>query len=303
MNSLASPVKEVVKKMEPVPAIAPPTIESDGSISQELLKWGSGLVAGIQDGMGVERRAGNVTVPRGLKEARERVGHWWAGERVDRVADGVLSVERRELDSLIVDGTCFLLSHPLRPLHLPSPPSVPAPVPVLYRHELTDFIPGMNVGHYPRLAAVLSHLVCKSLTEDSYGVVQRDIPRILEAFLAFLSAVEEYQVELQGLLPPPTPEDADVLERERAEMKREQVERAGLAIGVVGDGESSSVLLSSFELSCGSLTEVVVVCVVRTVALKEGVIRIVRTFGGRLSAFKFPMGTARKLQGFVDYCA
>lgn len=39
------------------------------------------------------------------------------------------------------------------------------------------------------------------------------------------------------------------------------------------------------------------------VALKEGVIRIVRTFGGKLSAFKFPMGTARKLQGFVDYCA
>lgn len=37
-------------------------------------------------------------------------------------------------------------------------------------------------------------------------------------------------------------------------------------------------------------------------ALKDGVIRIVRTFGGRLNAFKFPMGTARKLQGFVDYC-
>jgi len=38
--------------------------------------------------------------------------------------------------------------------------------------------------------------VCASLTEDRYGVVQRDIPRILEALLAFLTALEDAQKEV-----------------------------------------------------------------------------------------------------------
>lgn len=40
-----------------------------------------------------------------------------------------------------------------------------------------------------------------SLEEDSYGVVQRDIPRVLEAMLSFLSALEEYQTDLNALSP------------------------------------------------------------------------------------------------------
>ncbi len=43
---------------------------------------------------------------------------------------------------------------------------------------------------------MLSRLVCASLTEDRYGVVQRDIPRILEALLLFLTALEEAQREI-----------------------------------------------------------------------------------------------------------
>ena len=43
---------------------------------------------------------------------------------------------------------------------------------------------------------MLSRLVCASLTEDRYGVVQRDIPRILEALLAFLIALEDAQKEI-----------------------------------------------------------------------------------------------------------
>ena len=39
----------------------------------------------------------------------------------------------------------------------------------------------------------------------------------------------------------------------------------------------------------------------KLLALKEGIVRIVRTFGERLSAFKFPPRIAHKLQGFVDY--
>lgn len=38
-------------------------------------------------------------------------------------------------------------------------------------------------------------------------------------------------------MPPPSSEDTNVLERERSERKREQVERASIAMGVVGDGE------------------------------------------------------------------
>ena len=50
---------------------------------------------------------------------------------------------------------------------------------------------------------MLSRLVCASLTEDRYGVVQRDIPRILEALLVFLTALEDAQKEIKS------PDDAD----------------------------------------------------------------------------------------------
>ncbi|VDB92406.1 unnamed protein product [Peniophora sp. CBMAI 1063] len=101
---------------------------------------------------------------------------------------------------------------------------------------------------------VLSHLVCASLTEDKYGVVQRDIPKILESMLSFLQALEDYQLELNASSAPD-----------------EERERAGDVLAVLVD------------------------------ALKMGVVRIVKTFGGKLGAFKFPTRTARKLQGFMDY--
>lgn len=87
---------------------------------------------------------------------------------------------------------------------------------------------------------MLSGLVCASLTEDRYGVVQRDIPRILEAFLSFLSALEEYQVEVSSLYVPPTPEEVtqgDSKALERKERARVEVAKATEAIGVVADGE------------------------------------------------------------------
>ena len=36
-------------------------------------------------------------------------------------------------------------------------------------------------------------------------------------------------------------------------------------------------------------------------ALKDGLVRVVRTFGDKLAAFRFAPRTAKKLQGFVDY--
>ena len=58
------------------------------------------------------------------------------------------------------------------------------------------------------MSTALCSLVSASLDEDSYGVVQRDIPRILEALLALLTALEDYQSELSAV--------ADEEERGRA---------------------------------------------------------------------------------------
>jgi hypothetical protein len=35
--------------------------------------------------------------------------------------------------------------------------------------------------------------------------------------------------------------------------------------------------------------------------MKEAVVRIVQTFGPRLTAFRFPYRITQKLQGFADY--
>lgn len=75
------------------------------------------------------------------------------------------------------------------------------------------------------------------MTEDRYGVVQRDIPKILETMLSFLSAIEEYQVELNKLYVPPNLEEElsqkEIYEKERI---REEVGRAGEVLSYVGDG-------------------------------------------------------------------
>ena len=39
--------------------------------------------------------------------------------------------------------------------------------------------------------------MARSLDEDAYGVVQRDVPRVLEAFISFLSALEAFSQEIQ----------------------------------------------------------------------------------------------------------
>ncbi|KAJ3479451.1 hypothetical protein NLI96_g9046 [Meripilus lineatus] len=120
----------------------------------------------------------------------------------------------------------------------------------------------------------LCALTSASLTEDKYGVVQRDIPRILEALLSFLSAIEEYQKELNASHPLPTMEDAQNLTpKQLAEISALSVElsKSSDALSEVGD------------------------------ALKDGIVKIVTTFGDRLNAFKFPPRIARKLQGFIDY--
>jgi nucleoporin NDC1 len=193
-----------------------------------------------------------------MKETAIRWNEWFYRERLNKVVEACLP--NRELDALMIEGSTYLF-HIIRGL-------------------LT-------------WATALSHFVCASLSEDRYGVVQRDIPRILEAFLSFLSAIEEYQVEVNAKYIPPTPEElsqGDTKVLEAKETIRVEVARAGEALSVVSDGATT----------CSSLTRIIFDDPTFA-ALKMGVSNISRTFGDKLVAFKFPPRTARKLQSFVDY--
>ncbi|KAF9556859.1 hypothetical protein CPC08DRAFT_72619 [Agrocybe pediades] len=108
--------------------------------------------------------------------------------------------------------------------------------------------------------------------EDKYGVVQRDIPKILEAMVSFLTAVEEYQIKVTALQKP-LPEGGllSAKEQEEHDALVIEIQKAQDTLLFVNDG------------------------------LKEGIARIVRTFGDKLQAFKFPPKVAGKLQGFLDH--
>lgn len=136
--------------------------------------------------------------------------------------------------------------------------------------------------------------------------MQRDIPRILEAFLSFLSAVEERQIKVNSLCVAPKPEDKmtpkEIQEHERL---RYEVEKAGEVLGAVADGKNFDFIMNTpiaFPPSLSNEYRANEHPSSLASGLKEGVARIVRTFGDKLFAFKFPPRTAQKLQGFLDYC-
>jgi len=108
--------------------------------------------------------------------------------------------------------------------------------------------------------------------EDQYGTVQRDIPKILEAILTFQSAVDQYRFQLEADAVKKQPNDG-LSEKEREELSAEvaEIEKGVDILRGVSD------------------------------AMKEGVVRIVRTFGDRLLAFRFPPRIAHKLQPFLEY--
>ncbi|KAF9002241.1 nucleoporin protein Ndc1-Nup [Cyathus striatus] len=111
---------------------------------------------------------------------------------------------------------------------------------------------------------VISFLTSASLHRDAFGTVQRDIPKILEAFTRFLAEIEGWTLELARI--------AEEEERNGRDGESER-ERGVEVLGEIGD------------------------------SLKEGTALIVRTFGDKLLAFKFPTGVAGRVQGFLDYCA
>ncbi|KJA18284.1 hypothetical protein HYPSUDRAFT_45462 [Hypholoma sublateritium FD-334 SS-4] len=116
----------------------------------------------------------------------------------------------------------------------------------------------------------LTFLTSASFTEDRYGVVQRDIPKILETLVLFMSAVEQYQGELSAQSQA-LPVTASAKEMEDQKTRLVEIVRAKEILGQVGD------------------------------CLKECILHITGTFGESLSAFKFPPRIKAQLQIFLEY--
>jgi nucleoporin NDC1 len=174
--------------------------------------------------------------------------------------------------------------------------------------ELDVVVVESNSSYYNLLLAeaerfliALSYLVCASLTEDQYGIVQRDIPKILETLTSFLSAVEEYQVQITSLIKPlSTSNELSQKEQAALNLVAIEVEKAQEILGGMADGVFICFYMNYFPPPPLEVLIFTLICLV--LGLKGGIARIVRTFGDKLLAFKFPPRVAQKLQGFLDYC-
>jgi len=153
---------------------------------------------------------------------------------------------------------------------------------------------------------VLSRLICHSLTEDRYGVVQRDIPRILEAFVESLIAVEEYQAEVQRKYTPAA--DAALLDAQPTEDAGEggnedppsQANGSGSVAKPLTKEERKArrekrAAQEELDRAVEALEGVASV-------YKDALARVTRTFGPKLEAFKFAPRVRAKLGQFRDGC-
>ena len=87
----------------------------------------------------------------------------------------------------------------------------------------------------------LSNLICASLTEDPYGVTQRDIPKVLEAFVRFLSALKSLSADLEAAA------DAVAGGQDEMDRARRMVEKE---VGEVEDSESRFAVSLLLEFDC-----------------------------------------------------
>ncbi|KAJ7983286.1 hypothetical protein DFH06DRAFT_717930 [Mycena polygramma] len=164
--------------------------------------------------------------------------------------------------------------------------------------EVAGWVPRREV--VAECVEVLTHLTCASLTEDRYGVVQRDIPRVLEALVAFLVAVEEAQA---GLRPSGALEHASAHrenedenengehENERGEHRENEGGKPKMTLEARRAAEAEAADLEEARAVLGEVGD----------ALRDGLARIARTFGDKLRAFRFAPRTAARLQGFMEW--
>ena len=138
---------------------------------------------------------------------------------------------------------------------------------------------------------VSSHYVCVSLTEDQCGVVQRDIPKILEAIARFLGEVDKWHAEISAdssLTVTAASVDsspASSATTTTADPPQRQKPISNQDPRVEEEWVKANVILT--DLSNG---------------LRESIGRITCTFGDKSMVFRFPPAVASGVQAFMDYC-
>ena len=137
---------------------------------------------------------------------------------------------------------------------------------------------------------MLSHYVCASLAEDQYGVVQRDIPKILEAMVRFLGEVDKWRAEISA---------ASSLTVTPA-----SVDSSPSASSATADGspQRPKPISSQDPRAEEEWLKANAVLTELSDGLRESIGRITRTFGDKLMAFRFPPVVASGVQAFMDYC-
>ncbi|KAI5829730.1 hypothetical protein K523DRAFT_320410 [Schizophyllum commune Tattone D] len=204
----------------------------------------------------------DLILPPPVREAYGSLYAWWTRERAGRAAAGALP--RRETDAVVVGA--------------------------------------------------LEHIIAHSLTADRFGAVQRDIPRVMEAMVRFLGEVEGWVGEMEA-------RRVAVAEKlERARIVRDLEGKGRVEEGSEGeDGGRGKGEEDARVATAGAETKESVEDLEHQLALieddlrhaheafggvaealKTALARIVRTFGAKLSAFRFPPVVAAKIQGWID---
>lgn len=127
--------------------------------------------------------------------------------------------------------------------------------------------------------SALANLLCASLTEDPYGVAQRDIPKILEAFVLYLDELDGLEKSLM----------AEAESSKLPERKAEFTKQIGEQVGSVQAGK----LDMCFTFACKKLIRLpgIVIAV-----LREGIRQVVTDFEPYLSEFReYPMQRSEQL--------
>ncbi len=150
---------------------------------------------------------------------------------------------------------------------------------------------------------VLSHYVCASLTEDQYGVVQRDIPKILEAMVRFLREVDKWRAEISVASSSPAPGAAAAATANVSPSNSTTTATTADSPARPANANANANPKSKEDLQAEEeRAKANAILSELSEGLRESIGRIVRTFGNKLMAFKFPPVVASGVQGFMDYC-
>ncbi|CEQ39790.1 SPOSA6832_01337 [Sporobolomyces salmonicolor] len=178
-------------------------------------------------------------------------------------------------------------------------------VPAARRAKVFAVVPEYKVGScVPRrretVCAIqaLANLTCASLHEDPYGVAQRDIPKILEAFVRYLAVLEVLQGELGALAEKHGREEgSEVGQRWRGLVEKE--------VGGVQEGPSLSLLPFGVLATGAPIVKSAETDPSSTTALRQGAKAILTEFAPYLSEFRtYLLCTVRPPSplGLTDQC-